>query len=64
MKRISSHKRSLGAVLLAGLARAHSGNPAASIRTETIYSFPVLKSGIACLALNKTEEDALSHHYK
>ena len=64
MKRISSHKRSLGAVLSAGLARAHRGNPAASIRTEKIYSFPVLMSGIACLVLHKTEEDALSQHYK
>jgi hypothetical protein len=64
LKRISSHKKSLGAVLSAGLARAHRGNPAASLRTEKLYSLPVLLSGVSCLLLLQSEEDALTQHYK
>ena len=64
LKRISSHKKSLGAVLSAGLARSHRGNPAASLRIEKLYSFPVLMSGVAPLLLLQSEEDALSQHYK
>ena len=64
LKRISSHKKSLGAVLSAGLARAHRGNPAASLRTEKLYSLPVLLSGVSSLILLQSEEDALSQHYK
>ena len=64
LKRISSHKKSLGAVLSAGLARAHRGNPAASLRTEKLYSLPVLLSGVSSLLLLQSEEDALTQHYK
>ena len=64
LKRISSHKKSLDDVLSAGLARAHRGNPAASLRTEKLYSLPVLMSGVSSLLLLQSEEDALSQHYK
>ena len=46
LQRITAHKRALGAVLAAGLARRHRGNPAASLRTEKMYGLPVLLSGL------------------
>ena len=64
LHRIASHKRSLGAVLSAGLARRHRGNPAASLHVEKIYSLPVLLSGVAALCLLESEIDIMSHHYK
>ena len=64
LHRIASHKRSLGAVLSAGMARHHRGNPAASLLVEKIYSLPVLLSGVASLTLLESETDILSHHYK
>ena len=64
LQRIASHKRSLGAVLSAGMARNHRGNPAASLQVERIYSLPVLLSGVPTLNLLESEVDTLSHHYK
>ena len=64
LHRIASHKRSLGAVLSAGMARNHRGNPAASLQVERIYSLPVLLSGVPTLNLLESEVDTLSHHYK
>ena len=64
LQRIASHKRSLNAVLSAGMARHHRGNPAASLSVERIYSLPVLLSGVATLNLLESEVDTLSHHYK
>ena len=57
LHRIASHKRSLGAVLSAGMARHHRGNPAASLMVEKIYSLPVLLSGVASLTLLEFEMD-------
>ena len=33
------------AVLHAGLAKGHRGNPAASLKIETVFAIPVLLSG-------------------
>ena len=55
--RFNAHKRALGAVLHAGLARGHRGNPQAGLRVEQLYGVPVLLSGLAPLVLTKTEEN-------
>ena len=62
--RISAHNNALRAVLPAGLARGHRGNPAASLRIEILYGSPKLLSGLASLVLSKAEKDILHHHYK
>ena len=64
MARISAHNRAVMAVLPAGMARGHNGNPAASLRLERLYGCPVLLSGLASLVLNKSEIGALHHHHK
>jgi hypothetical protein len=63
LNRIVSHKRSLGAILSAGLARGHRGNPAASLRVHQLYETPVLFSGLAALVLSKAEIGILDSHY-
>ena len=62
--RISAHNNALRAVLPAGLARGHCGNPAASLRIEILYGSPKLLSGLASLVLSKAEKDIQHHHYK
>ena len=42
---ITAHKRALGAVLHTGIARAHRGNPAASLRYSRCM--PTLSSSLA-----------------
>ena len=37
MARISAHTRAVMAVLPAGMARGHNGNPAASLKLETLW---------------------------
>ena len=64
MARMTAHTRALIAVLPAGMARNHRGNPAASLRIEMLYGCPVLLSGLAALVLSKSEVDILQHHYK
>ena len=64
LNRISSHKNALGATLSAGLARAHRGNPAASLRIIQLYSCPVLISGLASLFLTPTEFEIVDNHFK
>ena len=64
LQRISSHKRTLDAVLSAGMSRNHRGNPAASIKAEKVYALPVLLSGLGCLFLLESEVNVLSQHYK
>ena len=64
LQRISSHKKSLGAILSAGLARGHRGNPAASLRVHQLYQTPVLFSGLAALCLTKAEVKILDSHYQ
>jgi hypothetical protein len=64
MSRMSAHTRALRAVLPAGLARSHSGNPAASLRIQLLYGAPVLLSGLGSLVLSKSEMDILQQYYK
>ena len=64
LKRISAHKNALGAVLHAGLARGHRGNPAASLKVESLHGIPVLLSGLGALVLLKSEIEMLDHHLK
>ena len=62
--RQSAHIKAVHAVLPAGIARGHAGNPAAAIRVERLYGVPVLMSGLAALVLNRTEIQSLDHHFK
>ena len=62
--RFSAHSRAVRAVLPAGLARGHSGNPAAGLRIEKIYGAPVLLSGLSSLVLSSSEIESLNVHYK
>ena len=64
MNRMSAHTRAMMAVLPAGLARGHRGNPAAALHLEQLHGAPVLQSGLAALVLSKAEISILSHHYK
>ena len=63
LNRIIMHKKSLGTILSAGLARSHRGNPAASLRVHQVYETPVLFSGLAALVLSKSEIGILDSHY-
>ena len=53
LNRIASHKKIMGAILSAGLARRHRGNPAAAVRVHNLYCTPVLFSGLASLVLSE-----------
>ena len=61
---LSSHRRAVFSLLPSGLARGHSGNPAASIRVERLYVIPVLLSGLAPLVQSIQEVSILSGHFK
>ena len=62
--RISKHKRALGAMLSAGLARGHRGSPAAALHVHQLYCTPVLMSGLASLVLTRAEVKILDSHYQ
>ena len=62
--RFTAHRKSLFAVLPAGLARAHRGNPASSIRAHQVYCSPVFLSGTTTLVLKKAEVSLLDQHLK
>ena len=64
LARITAHKNALGAVLHTGMARAHSGNPAASLRIQQMYANSVLFSGLGSLVLNDQEVSIVSQHHK
>ena len=64
LNRITCHKKSLGALLSAGMARGHRGNPAASLHVHQLYGTPVLFSGLAALVLTKAEIGILDAHYQ
>jgi hypothetical protein len=64
LNRISSHKRSVAAVLHSGAARHHRANPAAGLKVEQIYGIPVLFSGLGALVLNKAELSMVNNHHK
>ena len=64
LARESEHTIAVHAVLPAGLARDHLGNPAAALRVEKVYGLPVLLSGLSALVLRNSELESLDHHYK
>ena len=63
LNRIACHKRSLGAILSAGLARGHRSNPTAALRVHQIYETPILFNGLAALYLSKSEVSILDSHF-
>ena len=64
LERIANHKKAIGSISSAGMARSHRGNPAASLRVHQLYALPVLMSGLASLHLAETELKVLEGHYK
>ena len=64
LARLSAHIRAVRSIAPAGVARAHNGNPAASLRLERLYGCPVLLSGLASLALTSAEVAVVHQHYK
>ena len=64
MARLSAHTRAVMAVLPCGMAKGHSGNPAASLRVERLYDCPLLLSGLSSLVLKNSELTVIHHHYK
>ena len=64
LDRFSAHNKALGAVLHAGMARGHRGNPAASLHAETVFGVPVLLSGLAALVLQRSEVAMINQHHK
>ena len=63
MNRFAAHRGSIAANLFTGTARNHRGNLAASLKIENLYASPVLFSGLASLALSKTEVNLIDQHY-
>ena len=63
-QRIVKHKRSLAGILCMGLSKRHRANPIAALRAESIFSTPILFSGMASLYLTKSESDMLAQHVK
>ena len=64
LQRIASHKRALGSVSSAGLARGHRANPAASLKAHQLYCTSVLFSGLSSLVLSKSELNVIEIHFK
>ena len=66
LNRLSSHSNSLRAIIPAGMARGHRGNPAAAagLYLERLYACPVLLSGLSALVLSNMEMSAIHHYYK
>ena len=62
--RVAEHKKALGAVLSAGMARGHRGSPAAALRVHQLHCLPVLFSGLASLVLNTAETKIIDKHYQ
>ena len=63
VNRVAMHKNALRALLPAGLARRHRGNPAASLRLSQLYGAPVLLSGLSSLVLSQVELNVIDGHY-
>ena len=64
LERIACHKRALGSVTPAGMARSHRGNPSASLKIHQLYATPVLLNGLGSLYLSEPELKILDSHYK
>jgi hypothetical protein len=64
LSRFVAHRRAMFAILPAGPAMSHRGNPAANLRAHSIYGTPVLFSGIATLVLTSSKINLLDQHIK
>ena len=64
VQRVAKHKKALGSILSAGLARGHRGSPAAALRVHQLFCTPVLMSGLASLVLTKAELKINDSHYQ
>ena len=62
--RITSHRKALNSLLPVGLAWGHRGNPAASLKINSIYAIPVLFSGLASLLMTSSEINIVSQYMK
>ena len=62
LQRLSSHLNKMAAVMHAGIGRGHRGNPAASLKLESLYCTPVLLSGLGALILKKKEVEIIDNH--
>ena len=63
-RRISAHKKAMAAISPIGIARAHRGSPASSLKMQEIYGTSVLLSGLASLVLSSKEVSILENHFK
>ena len=64
LNRVAAHKKTVGGILAAGLARGHRGNPAASLHVHSLYCTPVLLSGLSSLVLSSSEIRIIDSHYQ
>ena len=64
MRRISSHRKALGATLSSGTAQKSRANPVVGLRLERVYGSPVLFSGVSVLFLSGSEISLLDRHLK
>ena len=62
MRRISSHRKALGATLSSGTAQKSRANPVVGLRLERVYGSPVLFSGVSVLFLSGSEISLLDKH--
>ena len=64
LQRIVMHKKALGSVLSAGIAKGHRGNPAASLKVHQLYATSVLFSGLASLVLLSSEITIIESYFR
>ena len=64
LKRISSHRKALGATLSSGNAQKCRANPLVGLRLEKVYGAPVLMSGVSTLVLSGSELSTIDQHQK
>ena len=64
ISRIANHKRAIGSLLHAGVARHHAANPSSCIHLQRVYGSGVLFSGLGSLVLNKREIGTISQHFR
>ena len=62
--RFSAHRKQVGALLAAGLAKSHRANPTATLRAHQTYCLPVLLSGTAALVLKVSEVQLIEQYVK
>ena len=64
MAGVKAHQEALNAILHTGAARAHRGNPAASLKIWKLYALPVLMKGLGSLVLLQSEITIIAQHIK